>query len=264
MDTFLRWAGGKTWLKKTINNYIPDTFNNYFEPFLGGGSIYFELKIDGSCYLSDLNKELIDTYKQVRDNVEDIIIQLKQFKNTESDYYRIRETQYEEPCKNAAKFIYLNMTSFNGIYRVNRSGKYNVPFGHRYTIDYIQESTLRKASLKLKNANLINIDFEEQISNVRSNDFVFLDPPYTVAHSDNGFIGYNQKLFSLDDQLRLARCLKHLNKIGAKYLLTNAKHPKIEEIYSGLGTFITLKRMSLIGGKDAKRGNIEEYLIRNY
>ncbi|MGA1978410.1 MAG: Dam family site-specific DNA-(adenine-N6)-methyltransferase [Bacteroidales bacterium] len=264
MEPFLRWAGGKTWLKKIINNYLPETFHDYHEPFLGGGSIFFHINQRGINYLSDFNKDLIFTYTRVRDDVEEVINFLKQFKNTEKDYYKIRGTIFDNPNQIAAQFIYLNMTSFNGIYRVNREGKYNVPYGHRYTIDFIQEDNLRLASKKLIGTSIKHMDFGEAIRFVKKNDFVFLDPPYTVAHSNNGFIGYNQRLFSLDDQYRLADNLRLLNNIGAKFILTNAFHERIEEIYEGTGNFISLERMSLIGGKGATRQNIKEYLIKNY
>jgi DNA adenine methylase len=264
MEPFLRWAGGKTWLKKSITNYLPHSYNNYHEPFLGGGSIFFCTNHNVKSYLSDINKDLIYTYIQVREDVEEVIKFLKQFKNTESEYYKIRSSKFDNPYQKAAQFIYLNMTSFNGIYRVNRKGEYNVPFGHRYSIDFIQENNLRLSSKKLHNAKIKNCDFEEAFRLVEKNDFVFLDPPYTVAHAKNSFIGYNQKLFSLEDQYRLANCLIHLNRIGAHFILTNAFHVKIKEIYKNIGTFIPLTRMSLIGGKGALRQPIKEYLIKNF
>jgi DNA adenine methylase len=264
MEPFLRWAGGKTWLKSSILNYVPESIINYHEPFLGGGAIYFYTEQKGRSYLSDLNKDLVDTYIQVRDNVEEVIEFLKEFNNTEIDYYKIRRALFNNPSQKAAKFIYLNKTSFNGIYRVNRKGEYNVPYGRKYTTDYIKEDNLRLTSQKLQDAQISSLDFDEAISKVNKNDFVFLDPPYTVAHSKNGFIGYNQKLFSLQDQYRLASSLKELNNIGARFILTNAYHDKIVEIYKGTGNFIPLTRASLIGGKGANRENINEYMIKNF
>jgi DNA adenine methylase len=143
-------------------------------------------------------------------------------------------------------------------------GKYNVPYGFRKTIDFIQEDTLRLASQKLQGANINQLEFTRAFDNVQENDLVFLDPPYTVAHSNNGFIRYNQKLFSLDDQYALADKLRELNRIGAKFILTNAYHKKIKEIFHDTGNFHKLKRKSLIGGKGAKRECINEYLIRNF
>ena len=264
MEPFLRWAGGKTWLKKYIVNYLPDTFRSYHEPFLGGGSIFFHIEQKKVSYLSDLNRELIFTYAQIRDDVENVIGCLKEFNNKEKEYYSIRQSKFDDPSQQAARFIYLNMTSFNGIYRENQKGEYNVPYGHRYKIDFIQENNLRLNSQKLKRTEICCLDFEEFLKKVQKNDFVFLDPPYTVAHSNNNFIRYNKKLFSLEDQYRLAASLKKLNKTGAKFILTNAYHDKIVEIYKGTGEFIPLSRMSLIGGKGASRQSIKEYIIRNF
>lgn len=264
MEPFLRWAGGKTWLKKEIINYLPKSFNDYHEPFLGGGSIFFFTYQARRSFLSDINIDLIHTYIQVRDNVEEVIYYLKEFKNTESDYYKIRSLNFSNPIQRAAKFIYLNKTSFNGIYRVNMKGEYNVPFGHKYGTDFIQQDNLLLTSQKLKNVVIHCLDFTEALRQVKANDLVFLDPPYTVAHYKNGFIRYNQKLFSIQDQYRLADSLKNLNQIGAKYILTNAYHPKIEEIFKGSGNFVPLTRMSLIGGKGAIRQSTKEYLIKNF
>jgi DNA adenine methylase len=263
-NPFLRWAGGKTWFIKYLKDFMPQNFKDYHEPFLGSGAVFFNLQIDGKVYLSDLNAELIKTYVQVRDNVDLVVKTLKKFKNTKEQYYEIRDKTYSDEYKKAAKFIYLNKTSFNGIYRVNRSGKYNVPFGFRFTIDYIEEQNLKVVSNKLKNAEIIIQDFESALKKVKKGDFVFIDPPYTVAHENNGFIAYNQKLFSLDDQYRLAESLKRLNNKGAYFLLTNAYHHKIKEIYNGVGDFVHLTRKSLIGGKGAVRSDIKEYIIKNY
>ncbi len=261
---FLRWAGGKTWFIKHLQQQAPEHFENYHEPFLGGGSVFFNTSPNGTSYLSDLNSDLIETYIQVRDNVEKVISQLKLFENTEDNYYKIRDKTFRVGYQRAAQFIYLNMTSFNGIYRVNRNGDYNVPYGRRLTIDFIQEDLLRLASEKLKKTILKVQDFEQSLRLVQKGDFVFIDPPYTVAHEKNGFILYNQKLFSLEDQYRLAKLLIRLNDIGAFYLMTNAYHNTIKEVYKNAGTFLTLRRNSLIGGKGAKRDIIREFVVKNF
>ena len=194
---FLRWAGGKSWLIKHLDQIIGEqVFNNYHEPFLGGGSIYFYLSPKNKAYLSDLNGELISTYKAIKESPDGVIAQLKQYHNTSEDYYAIRERVPQTSCEVAARFIFLNQTSFNGIYRVNANGKYNVPYGNR-TKEFLEEDKLRAASLKLKNATLMEGDFDCIRPNIQKGDLVFLDPPYTVSHNNNGFIKYNQKLFSV-------------------------------------------------------------------
>jgi DNA adenine methylase len=262
-EPFLRWAGGKGWLIKFINDYIPETFNNYHEPFLGGGAIFFHLAPSKKYYLSDLNEELINTYIQIRDNVDEVIIELKKHVNSETHYYQVRRTDPKSDLGRAVRFIYLNKTSFNGIYRVNSNGGYNVPYGFRKSADIVNGSCLLSVSLQLKKATLKTQDFGESLSKVKKGDLVFLDPPYTVAHENNGFISYNQKIFSLNDQKRLARWVEKINELGAYYILTNAKHKGIKEIYSQINEPMTVYRSSTIGGKGAQRGKINEYLFTN-
>jgi DNA adenine methylase len=264
ISPFLRWAGGKNWFVKHIHKYLPKNgFNNYHEPFLGGGSIFFNLRPNKS-YLSDLNKELINTYKEIRDNVEGVISELAHFKNSEYYYYHIRDQKkFTNTAGEAAKFIYLNQTSFNGIYRVNLKGKYNVPYGFR-TKDFYQPDNLRLASQTLRNAELFDGDFTLLLSNVKKEDLVFLDPPYTVSHYNNGFIKYNSKLFSQDDQKKLSCLIREIKNRGAYYILTNADHDQVHELFKENGDlFVTEERASLIGGKNSKRGIYKEAIYTN-
>jgi DNA adenine methylase len=261
---FLRWAGGKNWLIKRMGNSLLDLkFNDYYEPFLGGASLFFYLKPKGNSYLSDLNADLIDTYSVVKGNVGRLISEMEKYKNTESFYYSIRgQLDNKSKIRNAAKFIYLNQTSFNGIYRVNLCGVYNVPYGFR-SKKFLDEENLRLVSSYLKNVVLRTSDFSTALSNVKKGDLVFLDPPYTVSHNNNGFIKYNQKLFSLQDQYRLAESILRIKEKGAYYILTNAAHKKIAEIFGQIDKRIQLNRSSLIGGVNAQRGQVSEYVFTN-
>lgn len=259
----LRWAGGKNWMVKHFNSLFKNfRFNNYHEPFLGGASIFLSIGSCNNYFLSDLNNELINTYKTIRDFPEEIIKVLSFYKNTESDYYKIRGRKPNLPIESAARFIYLNQTSFNGIYRVNLKGEYNVPYGFRKKPFY-DPIILREVSNRLRNAHLFCCDFAETITNIVNGDLVYLDPPYTVSHSNNGFIKYNQKLFSLEDQQRLSNYINKLKEIGAFYILSNAFHPMIYEIFNKNDKIMTLVRASLIGGKNAARGKVKEYLFTN-
>lgn len=261
---FLRWAGGKSWFVKHIHNYLPkDGFNSYHEPFLGGGSIFFNLN-PKSAYLSDLNEELISTYKEIRDNVEEVINELQHFQNTKDYYYFIRDDkEFSNSISKAARFIYLNQTSFNGIYRVNLKAKYNVPYGFR-SKDFFQPDNLRLASIALQGTNLFTADFNDVIANVKEGDLVFLDPPYTVSHYNNGFIKYNSKLFCEADQIRLSKFIQNIKELGAYYILTNADHQQVYEIFKINGDRIEAeKRASLIGGKNAERGIYKEAIFTN-
>lgn len=260
---FLRWAGGKKWLVKHLSKLLPKNgFRNYHEPFLGGGSIFLAIRPSGEAFLSDLNVELISTYISLRNDPECIIAILKTFKNTEHFYYKIRDKEYADPYEQAARFIYLNQTSFNGIYRVNLRGEYNVPYGYR-SKRFLEADSLRSVSQLLRDATLSHGDFKNIKGNLRSKDLVFLDPPYTVSHNDNGFIKYNQKLFSLDDQRRLSSLIDFIKKKGAYYILTNAAHRTIEEIFEKGDRKLKLSRANLIGGLNAERGQATEYIFTN-
>jgi DNA adenine methylase len=260
---FLRWAGGKNWFVKHLEYIAANLdFRNYHEPFLGGGSVFFSLEIPNRAYLSDLNKDLISTYSTLKKYPEEIIEKLRAFKNTESFYYKIREMSYDDSIGKAARFIYLNQTSFNGIYRVNLKGKYNVPYGYR-TKNFLEPEVLRAVSSSLKKATLLKGDFDIVRDRIEKKDVVFLDPPYTVSHNDNGFIKYNQKLFSLEDQKRLSLLIDFIKSKGAYYILTNAAHKTIDEIFEKGDYKLKLNRASLIGGINAERGQTTEYVFTN-
>ena len=261
---FLRWAGGKSWLVKHLDSILGEhVFNSYHEPFLGGGSIFFYLAPKKNVFLSDLNSELIVTYQAIKDDPDEVIAFLKRYANTSEDYYRIRSSQPTKSAEIAARFIYLNQTSFNGIYRVNTKGKYNVPYGNR-TKNFVEADKLRSASTILQAATLSSGDFDCVRDSIGSGDLVFLDPPYTVSHNNNGFIKYNQRLFSLEDQHRLKALIDYIKEQGAYYILTNAAHDTIHEIfYEETDRCLELNRASLIGGENAKRGQIQEYIFTN-
>ena len=260
---FLRWAGGKTWLAKHLSSLLPsDGYNNYHEPFLGGGAVFLALDPAGVSYLSDLNQELIETYVAIRDELPAVIGALKQHENTHDYYYYIRDRMPDNSADRAARFIFLNQTSFNGIYRVNLNGQYNVPYGHR-SKDFLATENLTRVRQRLQGVRLVCQDFEQSMQAVGEGDLVFLDPPYTVSHNKNGFIKYNQQLFSLDDQNRLRGVVDELNQQGAYYILTNAAHDTIAEIFANGDARRELTRASVIGGKDAKRGQTTEYLFTN-
>lgn len=261
---FLRWAGGKRWLLKYLDPLSKYEFNNYYEPFLGGGSVFFNTSNYKNAILSDLNEDLVETYNCIKEDVELVISKLRSLKNTENDYYKIREKCYTNSFSCAAKFIYLNKTSYNGVYRVNKEGKFNVPYGFRHNlIDIIDEDNLRRVSTKLKNATILCQDFASISDSISKGDIIFLDPPYTVAHENNGFIQYNQKIFSLEDQVRLSKLIENIIEKEAFYILTNAKHDAILEIYKNIDVPKVFTRSSTIGGKGARREGFNEYVFSN-
>ena len=265
IEPFLRWAGGKTWLIPHLPNLLkPIQFEHYHEPFLGGGAIFFALDLKKKSYLSDANPELINTYIQIRDNPDQVAHFFTQFQNTKNEYYRIRDQLVpQSPEEMAARFLFLNQTSFNGLFRVNRNGTYNVPYGFRQNWKY-DIARLSSASQKLQKTRIEFGDFEINKYRIKRHDLVFLDPPYTVSHNNNGFIEYNQNLFSIEDQHRLNCFIDYIKRKDAYYILTNAAHQAILEIFDkDEDRTIELTRQSLIGGKKAKRMKISEYIFTN-
>jgi DNA adenine methylase len=260
----LRWAGGKRWLLPVVIDLIGDTeIQNYHEPFAGGAAIFFGLSLDGKAYLSDLNTALVDTYRQVCDDPDEVWRFLRKYSNTEDNYYTARECRPRLPASQAARFLFLNHTSFNGIYRVNLAGKYNVPYGYRDSYNPPQLDDLRAASGRLESATLTGGDFAGALGNVGPGDLVFLDPPYTVTHNHNGFVKYNDKLFLFADQRRLSTTIDEIRGLGAYYILTNAAHQSIAELFEKGDRRIETSRKNAVGGLAADRGWATEYLFTN-
>lgn len=259
---FLRWAGGKKWLVRRINDALDiSSFSSYHEPFVGGGAMLFHLQ-PKKAYISDMNEPLMLTYEKVRDNIEDVIALIMGYGVGEAAYYAVRGTRTDNPIERAAQFIYLNQMSYNGIYRVNSLGNYNVPWGKRihYQFDY---DNLRNVSKYLKRVRIQSMDFEDCTKRIRRNALVFLDPPYTHSKIENGFIQYNQKTFTLEDQKRLSIMIDKIKSRGAFYILTNADHEVIRNVFDKGDRIIPITRSSGIGGKNAQRGQYEECIFTN-
>jgi len=265
LKPFLRWAGGKQWFLPELDKFLPTSFNNYHEPFLGGGAVFINLKakgkLQGSCFLSDLNEDLINSYISVRDQLPTLISKLKKFKNEKTEYYNVRNQKLRSTSSRAAQFIYLNRTSFNGIYRVNLNGEYNVPFGNKKYAELFDFDNFKELSRAFQSCNFKSIDFYKTLSNISKGDLVFLDPPYTVAHELNGFVKYNQKIFQWEDQVRLREYIEVLKQKRAHIILTNAAHKSIEGLYKDVGTRFKLSRYSVIGGLKAKRQKYNELVF---
>lgn len=259
---FLRWAGGKNWFVKYLPSFLEGLdYNDYHEPFVGGGSVFFALNPKRS-FLSDVNEELIVAYQALRDNPDSVISQIEKWDVNRDQYYAVRALESRSKSVRAARFIYLNRTSFNGIWRVNKDGKYNVPYGHRdgYRFDY---ERIRSAATALKGANISCRDYIDAMALVKKGDLVFIDPPYTVSHNNNGFIEYNKKLFALDDQHALRSSIDEIKGRGAYFILTNAAHETVREIFDGVGTLFELHRHCGLGGKNARRQSIGEFVFTN-
>jgi len=257
----LKWAGGKRWLLRGYPEIFPRNFERYVEPFAGSAAVFFHLR-PTSAVISDTNRELIESYAAVRNNWSKVAGLLKRHSKMHSNehYYRVRAASLREPCARAARLLYLNRTCFNGLYRVNRQGHFNVPIGSKETV-LLSTDDFDGWADALRNATLLVSDFESVIDNTGQRDFLFVDPPYTVTHNLNGFVKYNEVLFSWDDQIRLANALSRALLRGVQVVATNADHIAIKKLYQQDFRVRSVSRQSLIGGTDSRRGNIRELLI---
>jgi DNA adenine methylase len=263
MLPFLKWPGGKRWFVANYSHLLPSKYNRYIEPFLGGGSVFFHLK-PTTAILSDLNPELIAAYEVIRGGWVKLNERLMshQLKHDCNHYYNVRESCPRLLLNKAARLIYLNRTCFNGIYRVNLNGKFNVPKGTRNTVVLKTDDFESQATL-LENADIRVSDFEPVIDEARVGDLVFVDPPYTVRHNVNGFVKYNEQLFSWQDQLRLADALARARARGVKIVSTNANHTSVRRLYSSNGfSLMTVSRFSSISANPKSRKQFEELIIR--
>lgn len=259
---FLKWAGGKRWLVRDLDNLVGAFSGRYIEPFAGSAAVFFALT-PGRAILSDANEELIETYKAIAKNWRLVVKHLKHHHELHSHdyYYEMRASRPRGQFERAAKFIYLNRTCWNGLYRVNRKGEFNVPIGTKASV-LLESDDFEVISEALAGAELLTSDFEVQIDRAEEGDFVFVDPPYTVKHKFNGFVKYNEQLFAWSDQVRLRDALWRAKRRGARILLTNADHESIRGLYDSDFELCEVSRFSSIAGKGAARGSYPELLIR--
>ncbi|MEM5461612.1 Dam family site-specific DNA-(adenine-N6)-methyltransferase [Paraburkholderia phytofirmans] len=258
---FLKWAGGKRWLADTCLDLFPSKFNTYYEPFLGGGAMFFRL-LPTQAVLADMNRELIDTYMAIAENYQPVYRRIKKFHelHSEEHYYAIRAEAPRKQHDVAARFIYLNRTCWNGLYRVNRNGQFNVPIGTKTSV-VMENDDWPAVSAALQKASLIVSDFEPIVDRASKGDLVFADPPYTVKHNNNGFVKYNETIFAWQDQIRLRDALVRAKERGATVFCTNADHHSIWELYQSDFTITRVDRSSVISGSAAYRGATSELLI---
>ena len=259
---FLKWPGGKRWFVAQHSEVFPSDFNVYIEPFLGSGCVFFHLQPERAL-LGDTNAELISTYRGVRKSWKRAaaLLGLHQEKHSSRYYYSVRDQSPKCIVERAARLIYLNRACFNGIWRVNRNGKFNVPKGTRESILFDSDDFASTARL-LRNARLRVADFEELVDEAKRDDLVFADPPYTVRHNMNGFIKYNETLFSWDDQVRLAAALARARRRGAHVVSTNANHESLRNLYRSHGFWLkSVSRFSSVSGAARSRRQFDELLI---
>jgi len=261
LHPFLKWAGGKRWLAFSYRELLPPQFGSYFEPFLGGGAVFFSLMPD-KAVLSDVNERLVDCYKQIRLDPDGFSALMRKHQRAHSHqyYYETRKRRFRSPLKRAVQFLYLNRTCWNGLYRVNLDGVFNVPIGTKSSVVFEGESFQNYAAA-LKGVKIVTCDFEDTIARARRGDFLFVDPPYTVRHNFNGFAKYNEEIFRWADQIRLRKALDGAASKGVKILMSNAHHDSVLELFSDLGTVHVVKRKSLIAGDASYRSRVTEIAI---
>jgi len=264
----LKWAGGKGQLLPQLLKRLPDSFGAYHELFIGGGALFFELSRQGliaSACLSDINSSLIDMYLALRDCVERVITTLQQHKYEEEYYYRVRAidpTELSLP-ERAARVIYLNKTCYNGLYRENRRGEFNVPFGRYKNPTICDEPNLRAASAALQDVDIRRRHFSAILDHARPGDFVYFDPPYHPLSATANFTAYDRHGFGPDDQRQLRDVFATLSDRGVAAMLSNSDAPFIRELYAGFRVEQVLATRA-VNSKADGRGKVAELIVRNY
>jgi DNA adenine methylase len=263
-EAFLKWAGGKRWLVSQHEGIFPLAFGRYVEPFLGSGAVFFHLNPQRAV-LSDSNADLVNAYRALQSHHDQIqrLLLAYQKRHTSTFYYRWRRRRPRNPIHQAARFLYLNRVCWNGLYRVNLDGEFNVPLGTKTTIAF-PPGYLRLVSGCLHKARILHSDFEDVIDKTDAGDFLYVDPPYTVMHNNNNFLRYNDVLFSWEDQKRLAAAVKRASKRRALILVSNANHNSVRQLYRGFGSVAVLRRASVLAGDAALRRQTTEVTFRNY
>ncbi|MCL5035511.1 MAG: Dam family site-specific DNA-(adenine-N6)-methyltransferase [Chloroflexi bacterium] len=268
---FIKWAGGKTQMLRKYHGLFPSNFRQYVEPFCGGAAVFFHLYSNGfirgnaQVLLLDLNEELVNTFIVVRDYVEDLIRELKdeRYENTRETFEKIRSQQPRAPVLRAARTIYLNRTCFNGLYRVNGKGEFNVPFGKHKNPVICNEASLKAASVALSRAVIKAGDFEIAKKHAGIKDFVYMDPPYFPVSETAGFTRYTAGTFTEEDHARLAVMYRELDRRGCFLMLSNSDTGRIRELYSGY-KIVEMEGRRNINSRADGRGAVSELVILNY
>lgn len=258
---FLKWAGGKRWLFRRYRHLFPKKITTLIDPFVGGGSSFFCLRPQ-SAILADLNADLIDLYKAVRVHPRKLTRALVHFQYSHSKryFYKVRKTKPDKPLKKAAWLLYLNRTCWNGLFRVNLNGVFNVPIGTKTKI-FLSMDELDQAAEALRTATILNSDFEDVINCAKAGDLVFADPPYFERRKTVRFLKYNSSVFCWADQIRLRDALVRAQARGAKCFVTNANHRSLRNIYKDCGIIHQLERHSVLSGSNKGRGIDREILV---
>ena len=264
----VKWVGGKRQLMFELLKNMPKSYNRYFEPFIGGGALFFELQ-PNNAYISDMNEELINLYTVVRENVYELIADLNRHEVSKEYFLEIRNLDRTDEYKNlsnvqrASRFIYLNRTCFNGLYRVNSQGQFNVPFGDYKNPRIVDENNLLNCSELLKNTEIKCVDFSEILTKVKKGDFVYFDPPYVPLNETSSFTSYTKDGFDMDMQFKLREVCDELDSMGVMFMLSNSDTKFVNELYSNYEIKKVFASRAVNANAEG-RGKITEVLVRNY
>ncbi len=270
LQPFLKWAGGKRQLLPIIRKYIPQKYGTYYEPFIGAGAVLFDIQPTVGM-INDSNTELINCYKVIRDSIDELVLDLRQYKNEKEYYYAIRDLDRDanfkrlDPIRRASRIIYLNKTCFNGLFRVNSAGQFNVPFGSYNNPKILDEIVLKAVHhyLATKNIQIMNVDFEQSVKDAKKGDFIYFDPPYDPVSDTSSFTGYDVNGFGKNEQKRLRDVYKKLSDKGCFVLLSNSATDFILDLYKDF-SIITVAASRNINSIATGRGKIDEVLVMNY
>lgn len=272
LQPFTKWTGGKRQLLGELRSYMPETYGRYFEPFVGGGALFFDLAPE-QAVINDFNEELINTYRQIKNNPAELInLLIKHKENNSKDYYlELRSADRDgrisrmTGVERAARILYMLRVDFNGLYRVNSKNQFNVPYG-RYKNPKIVDVDLLYQISEYLNENDIEIlqtDFAEAIKDAKTGDFVYFDPPYIPLSETSSFTSYTHEGFSYEEQVRLRDTFKELTERGVYAMLSNSSSPLVEELYKDFNIyFVEAQRTN--GAKSSSRGKISEIIVTNY
>jgi DNA adenine methylase len=265
---FVKWAGGKRQLINQMENFFPKNFNKYIEPFVGGGAVFFHL-LPKNAIISDCNSELINCYNVIKHNVIELIKSLRTYKYEKEYYYQIRDLDRDKISYNklsdvekAARTIYLNKTGYNGLYRVNSKGSFNVPFGFHKNPTICDRDNLIAVHFALREVEILNSSFEVCLNLAEKDDFVYFDPPYHPLSETSNFTSYNKGNFGKTSQNKLFEIFKALDNRGCKLLLSNSYSDYILNLYKDYEINVLKARRS-INSNAKRRGMIREVLIKN-
>lgn len=269
---FVKWVGGKRQLIEQIKPHFPKSISKlkYYEPFIGGGAIFFHLQSKNSV-INDLNADLTNAYQVIKDNVDELIASLQKHENTADYFYEIRELDRSQDFQNlsaierASRLIYLNKTCYNGLYRVNNSGEFNSPFGSYKNPNIVNEPVLKAVSkfLNDNNVSILNTDYQNAVSTADEKSFIYFDPPYHPLSSSSNFTGYVQGGWQESEQTRLKEFCDQLSQKNVKFMLSNSSAEFIRELYKDY-KIVTIQANRAVNSVAEKRGAVDEFLIKNY